>query len=270
VAGPDRPHRGRRRGRHAGAGSGSLAQLPGSARHGARIMFVTRVLATPLSTRTSPAHARNLQTGTWLRWAMQDPGQPATFDLADAVNTAMAHAVGEPAWPAMIGQARCTFAKFGLAPHASPDSRLCTMAVQATLAARDAPHRQPTCSACLTAVSRGPGPTGARCGRSHDFILTPAAAALPWPGARHLPAADRRPIRPGRAATRCSPAWPTPPACPRSRCLAASRRGCPLGLQLVGPPGHDAALHGCWRSQDYEAAFSWAGQYWPRGGGAPA
>jgi aspartyl-tRNA(Asn)/glutamyl-tRNA(Gln) amidotransferase subunit A len=94
-----------------------------------------------------------------------------------------------------------------------------------------------------------------------DLILTPSAAALPWPmNESHPPTIDGKPVGPrGHAVFTAfaniaglpSLALPSAP----------SKRGLPIGFQIVGPAGTDAGLLALGVS--YEAAFAFADK-WPR------
>ena len=93
-----------------------------------------------------------------------------------------------------------------------------------------------------------------------DMILTPAAAALPWPKTQsHPPVIDGQPVGPRGHAVFTAfaniaglPALALP--------CAASRAGLPIGFQLVGAPGTDGLLLGLGAA--YEAAAPWADR-WP-------
>ena len=93
-----------------------------------------------------------------------------------------------------------------------------------------------------------------------DLILTPAAAALPWPADQVAPPADRRPA--GRPARPCGVhqfRQPRRPARHRLPCQPAEA-GLPIGFQLVGPSGADGML--CALAAEWEAARPWADR-WP-------
>ena len=97
-------------------------------------------------------------------------------------------------------------------------------------------------------------------GSGWDAILTPAAAALPWPAAEVAPATiDGQPVGPrGHAvftnfanlAGLPGIALPCEP----------SATGLPIGFQLVGPAGSDGLL--CAVAAEWERAEPWAGR-WP-------
>lgn len=93
-----------------------------------------------------------------------------------------------------------------------------------------------------------------------DLILTPAAAALPWPKTEsHPPMIDGRKVGPRGHAVFTAfvniaglPGLALP--------TGFSRDGLPVGMQIVGAPGTDAALLAV--GLDYERARPWAGR-WP-------
>ena len=93
-----------------------------------------------------------------------------------------------------------------------------------------------------------------------DMILTPAAAALPWPKTESHPVViDGQPVGPRGHAVFTAfaniaglPALALP--------CAASSAGLPIGFQLVGAPGTDGLLLGLGAA--YEAAAPWSDR-WP-------
>jgi aspartyl-tRNA(Asn)/glutamyl-tRNA(Gln) amidotransferase subunit A len=93
-----------------------------------------------------------------------------------------------------------------------------------------------------------------------DLLLTPAAAALPWPAEEVAPATIAgQPVGPrGHAIfTNFANIAGLPgialPAAPASN-------GLPIGFQLVGPNGADGLL--CAMAREWETAEPWAGR-WP-------
>ena len=94
----------------------------------------------------------------------------------------------------------------------------------------------------------------------HDLLLTPAAAALPWPiGVSHPSHIDHRAVGPrghaiftGFANAAGLPAISLP-------CTPAPD-GMPIGIQLVGRCGEDGML--CALAREYEGAHSWQ-MRWP-------
>lgn len=94
----------------------------------------------------------------------------------------------------------------------------------------------------------------------YDLLLTPTAAALPWPAAEQYPAViDGHAVGPrghavftGFANAAGLPAISLP--------CAASRSGLPIGLQLAGRFGQDGLV--CAVARQYEQAHPWADR-WP-------
>lgn len=100
----------------------------------------------------------------------------------------------------------------------------------------------------------------------HDFILTPATAALPWPVEQTHPA-----LIDGREAGPRGHAVFTPFAnaagLPAIALPSGFVDGLPAGFQLVGAPGSDAAL--LEMAANYEEAHPWAA-HWPELPATPA
>ncbi len=229
-------------------GFGSLPAVPARA----RILFVPRFGDAPVD----PDIARLTREAADRLASLGHGVQEAeAFDVADAVNAAWPtlSATGL-AW--MMGQA-WRFREFGLTPNASPDTHLCTEGIQATLAAgRAAPAAD--MFTLLTAVHAARVRL-ARIWAQHDFILTPAAAALPWPAQDIYP-----PLIDGRMAGPRGHAVFTGLAnaagLPAITLPCGFAQGLPVGLQLMASRGQDAALLAL--ALQFEAAFPWAG-HWP-------
>jgi aspartyl-tRNA(Asn)/glutamyl-tRNA(Gln) amidotransferase subunit A len=92
-----------------------------------------------------------------------------------------------------------------------------------------------------------------------DVILTPAAAALPWPADEPFPAViDGQPVGPRGAAVFTG--FVNAAGCPAIAIPGPpSRSGLPIGAQCVGPWGSDARLIGL--AAEIEAAHPWP-QLW--------
>jgi aspartyl-tRNA(Asn)/glutamyl-tRNA(Gln) amidotransferase subunit A len=94
----------------------------------------------------------------------------------------------------------------------------------------------------------------------HDLIMTPSAAALPWPAPQsHPPLIDDRPVGPRGHAV--FTAFVNASGCPGINIPSApSPSGLPIGFQLVGRYGADALL--LRMARQYEDAHPWT-QLWP-------
>ncbi|MEP6655702.1 MAG: amidase [Betaproteobacteria bacterium] len=95
---------------------------------------------------------------------------------------------------------------------------------------------------------------------TYDALLTPSAAALPWPAQEPFP-----PLIAGRAVGprghAVFAAFVNASGCPGiSVPCTPSAAGLPIGFQLVAGPGHDEAL--CMLAQEYEMAEPWVHR-WP-------
>jgi len=93
----------------------------------------------------------------------------------------------------------------------------------------------------------------------HDFILTPASAALPWPAEQSHPALiDGQPVSPRGHAI--FTVFASAAGLPAVVLPAGQVNGLPCGFQLVGPPGADAELLAV--AAQYEQAHPWS-HLWP-------
>nr|WP_280854539.1 amidase [Pararoseomonas indoligenes] len=92
-----------------------------------------------------------------------------------------------------------------------------------------------------------------------DAILTPSAAALPWPaGEAHPPMIDGQPVGPRGHAVFTN--FANLGGLPALALPCDPVDGLPCGFQLVGPPGSDAVLMSV--GAEYEQAHPWA-ERWP-------
>ncbi|MFO1246115.1 MAG: amidase [Ramlibacter sp.] len=229
-------------------GLGALPTAPARA----RILFTPRFGDAPVD----PAIARLTQQAAAQFAALGHHVEEADrFDLPNAVNAAWPtlSATGL-AW--MMAQA-WRVPEFGLAEGQAPDTRLCTPAIQATLkTGQEAPAA--AMFALMAAVHHTREQLAGLFAR-YDYILTPAAAALPWPGDDiYPPQIDGQDAGPrghavftGLANAAGLPAIALP---------CGMAEGLPVGLQLIGKPQADAALLAL--AAQYEAAHPWTA-HWP-------
>ena len=194
-----------------------------------------------------------------------DPGVLAALDAAAARWRALGHAVdvvdaplavqafNQHAWPVIstTGLARV------LREHPDAAGRV-GPALAEMLARGQAWRATELCDA--QAVVRQLRRAMADAFRAHDLVLTPCSAALPWPAAdSHPPRIADQPVdgRGHAVFTAFANATGLP-----ALALPAGRVGhLPVGVQLVGPPGSDAALLAL--GQTWERAVA------PVGTGAP-
>lgn len=181
--------------------------------------------------------------------------EAAVFTLADRIN-ALWPSLSATALAWMMGDSqRCP--EFGLPAGTAPDTSVCGEGSQATLRAGQ------TATAAdmfelLTAVQEIKRKLDALFTR-HDFILTPATAAMPWPVEETHPSSIAgQPVGPRGHAVFTG--FVNAAGLPAIALPCGSVGGLPTGFQLVGPKGSDAALLAI--AQQYEAAYPWAG-LWP-------
>lgn len=93
----------------------------------------------------------------------------------------------------------------------------------------------------------------------YDAILMPASAAHPWPvGAAFPTDIDGQPVGPRGHAIYTG--WVNAAGLPGLAVPAGLHGAIPVGLQLIGPAGHDAALLAL--ARDLDAPFTWPGFGW--------
>ncbi|MEP6790254.1 MAG: amidase [Ramlibacter sp.] len=177
------------------------------------------------------------------------------FDLSEPLNALWSVlSCSGLAW--MLGEAD-HFAEFGLEPGQTPDISQCTQAIQDNL--RDGLSGESAAMfellACMQKLRRALDGVFA----SHDFILTPAAAALPWAAEQTHPAQIAgHTVGPRGHAVYT--AFANAAGLPAMALPAGLVQGLPAGIQLVGRVGADAQLLAM--GQQYEQAHPWAGA-WP-------
>lgn len=231
--------------------SGVPAQLLGAATP-ARILYVPRCGDQPVD----PAVAERMGAAVKQFEALgHTVTEAASFEAADPVNASwpLLAATGL-AW--MLSEAG-SLAEFGLRVGEAPNVTLCSPEVQDSL--RDALESDAASLFELFAATRVLKRELAALLAQHDFILTPACAALPWPADEPAPArngAKSMRLRAQASFSLCAsvaglPAVVVP-------CGMAD--GLPVGLQLVGRAGADATLMAL--ARHYEQAHPWADR-WP-------
>jgi aspartyl-tRNA(Asn)/glutamyl-tRNA(Gln) amidotransferase subunit A len=94
--------------------------------------------------------------------------------------------------------------------------------------------------------------------RDYDVILTPSAAALPWPATDPFPTEISR-EKVGPRGHAVFTGFANMAGCPGINVPAGpSDRGLPIGFQLVAAPGQDGLL--CALARQYEAWQPWSGR----------
>jgi aspartyl-tRNA(Asn)/glutamyl-tRNA(Gln) amidotransferase subunit A len=230
----------------------SLRPLAAPPKAPARILFIPRFADHPvdrgIAQRVHEA-ARHFEA---MGHAIDEASR---FDLAEPLNAqwGVLPASGL-AW--MMGDAD-RFPEFGLGAGELPDIVQCTPAIQQLLeqglAAEGAELFE--LLATIQDLKRRLQPLFA----AHDFLLTPATAALPWPADQTHPVQiDGRSVGPRGHAV--FSALANAAGLPAIALPCGFVDGLPTGLQLVGRPGADAALLAL--AHQYEDAHPWA-DHWP-------
>ena len=216
----------------AGALSAGTLALPATG--AARILYVPRFASHPVDpgiARLVRGAARQLEA---LGHLVEEAG---TFDLAEAVNAQWGVlARAGLAW--MLGLA-WRFPEFGLAKGQLPDLQECTQAARKD--AHDGAQASATEVFAVLAAVQALQRRLAELFSRHDFILTPATAALPWPAEDSHPAIiDGQAVGPRGHAV--FTAFANAAHLPAIALPCGFVGGLPTGLQLVGRPGADGAL----------------------------
>ena len=223
-----------------------LSQAP------SRILFIPRFAGHPVD----PGIAQRVDEAARHFEAMGHTIDEASrFELSEPLNAqwGLLSACGL-AW--MLGDAD-RFPEFGLGAGELPDIVRCTPAIQQVLeqglAAEGAALFE--LLATIHDLKRRLQPLFA----SHDFLLTPATAALPWPAEQTHPVqiAGKSVGPRGHAVFT---ALANAAGLPAAAVPCGFVQGLPTGFQLVGRHGADAAVLAL--AQQYENAHPWA-HHWP-------
>jgi aspartyl-tRNA(Asn)/glutamyl-tRNA(Gln) amidotransferase subunit A len=226
-----------------------LQELPAAG--AARILYVPRFGEQAVDPAIEASVAQAAQRFESLGHAVETAG---AFHLADRVNACWSELSGAGlAW--MLSEAG-TLAEFGLAAGQAPDVGLCTPIIQEGL--REALQTDAASLfevfAAVHALKRELAGLFAR----HDFILTPAAAAMPWPAEQPYPQ-----LIAGQAAAprghAVFTAFANAAGLPAIALPCGVSQGLPIGLQLVGAPQADRALLAL--AAQYESAAPWSMQW---------
>ncbi|MBC5765970.1 amidase [Ramlibacter albus] len=213
----------------------------------ARILYVPRFGAHPVDPGIAScvsAAARHLQA---LGHAIDEA---PTFDIAERVNAA---------WPTLSGAGLAwmlkdasAFAEFGLAAGETPDVSRCMPAIRNGLREAQASDAAALFEA-LAAVHALERDLAVLFTRS-DFILTPAAAAMPWPAEEPWPTriAGQEVAPRGHAVFT---AFANAAGLPAIALPCGVVDGLPVGLHLVAARGQDAQLLAL--AAQYEHAQPW-------------
>ncbi len=215
---------------------------------GHRILYVPRFAQHPVDAGIAALTQRAAHDLAALGFAVDEA--PA-WDLAEDVNALWPTlSAAGLAW--MLAQP-ARFAEFA----GAPDTRLCGDAAQAALQAgrRAGATALFEVLAAVHALQQRLDAVFA----AHDFILTPAAAALPWTADQTHPAQIGG-VQTGPRGHAVFTAFANAAGLPAIALPCGQVRGLPVGLQLVGRPGADAALLAA--ALRYEAQHPWAAA-WP-------
>jgi aspartyl-tRNA(Asn)/glutamyl-tRNA(Gln) amidotransferase subunit A len=225
------------------AASLAFARLPFAppAPRACRILYAARIGDSPVDPEVGASVAAAARTLASLGHRVEEAGE---FDIPQAANDAWPVIsqvglawllAGHPDWRGGIGAALASMADTGAA---MPATRY--------LGALDAARRTHERLRALFA--------------QYDLLLTPTAAALPWPAAEsHPPQIDGRAVGPRGHAI--FTAFVNAAGCPAlSVPCRPSSAGLPIGFQLIAPFGEDGLL--CTIARQFEAAEPWAAR-WP-------
>jgi aspartyl-tRNA(Asn)/glutamyl-tRNA(Gln) amidotransferase subunit A len=218
----------------------------------ARVLFVPRFGSGPVDSDIARLTARAAADLSALGHEVEEA--PA-FTLADEVN-ALWPTLSQAGLAWMLSRA-ASFPELGLAPGDAADLSLCGEAAQGAFHAgmqAQAATLFDVFAAVQTLRSQLAGLF-----ERYDFILTPAAAALPWPAHEAHPGViDGHVVGPRGHGV--FTAMANAAGLPGIALPCGHARGMPVGLQLLARAGADTSLLAL--AREYEAAHPWQAQ-WP-------
>lgn len=181
--------------------------------------------------------------------------EAASFDLAEEVN-ALWPTLSSAGLAWMFSRA-ANWPEFGLGEAQKVDVSLCGAAAQAAL--REGQAAGATALFVLLDAVQTLKRRLDDLFSTHDFILTPATAALPWAAEQTHPSdINGQPVGPRGHAV--FTAFANAAGLPAVAVPCGWVCGLPTGFQLLGQAGADAAVLAM--AQQYELAHPWS-QYWP-------
>lgn len=226
--------------------SGPVAAASSSRAAAGRILYVPQFAQHPVDAGIAALTQRAAHDLAAMGYAVD---QAPAWDLAEDVNALWPTlSCAGLAW--MLAQP-ARFAEFAGAP---PDIALCGDAAQAALQA----GRRASGTALfeVLAVVHTLQQQLDTVFAGYDFILTPAAAALPWAATQTHPEHING-VACGPRGHAVFTAFANAAGLPAVALPCGQVDGLPVGLQLVGRPGADAAVLAT--AQRYEAQHPWAG-----------
>jgi aspartyl-tRNA(Asn)/glutamyl-tRNA(Gln) amidotransferase subunit A len=206
-----------------------------------RVLYVPRFGDAPVDAEIADSVARAARLFEELGHSVVEASAPFDFEAVNA------------AWP-LLGQA-------GLAAHVAPLPRFRELASKrlVDLAEQGFQASAADLFRAFADIARLRGRLGETFAQ-YDIMLTPSAAALPWPAQEVYPSTIAG-EEAGPRAHAVYTAFVNAAGCAAVNLPSEpSASGLPIGFQLVAPAGHDERL--CVLASEYEAAAPWGGR-WP-------